>query len=551
MLRKSLFIPAVILGKIALIFLILYFNVGMFGFDSYIHLQYVDSIIENGEIVEIDIAASYYDFVGLHVLSSAITLLTGLKTEIIYEFVSIVIPILLFDLSVIAFIRHVEKKRRGYITNDFNLQYLAVVLLYPAIIGIQMFIGRPNSLGIGLFSLCLYLYLCKPERFRAQILAGFLAIATMKVHHLSAIFLLPVIFFTSIFFAINYKAILSLVYTVPAVLIVRTILNSREFNIVNLYFSRNEVYATLYNVFIKNTFSLLVLWLIITMIGYLIRRRYGKRISAFFSTHKVAKLSILSLVGIILIAEVIGLFIYTANLQSWYISVELVIIFILSGVALLFPDSVKYALFALGFSFYGFTVVFSLAFSSAEHELSWVAPRTFVFTIIFVSLLGYLAISGLFGWLSKKWKTLIIATLLFNSYLSFAYMGEQYLPGYNLTNDYQNLTFANNIEGYVNLTLYSSRISIPFSISKFIDGINIYGLPLLIDSNSSLAENANRLRWTSLYYIVIGNVMDQWLGTPIYLSQSEITYYLGLLIGTRPTFHVVMSNSKNFLLYHF
>ncbi|MCG3215128.1 MAG: hypothetical protein KAS63_00275 [Candidatus Heimdallarchaeota archaeon] len=549
--RKSLFIPAVILGKIALIFLILYFNVGMFGFDSYIHLQYVDSIIENGEIVEIDIAASYYDFVGLHVLSSAITLLTGLKTEIIYEFVSIVIPILLFDLSVIAFIRHVEKKRRGYITNDFNLQYLAVVLLYPAIIGIQMFIGRPNSLGIGLFSLCLYLYLCKPERFRAQILAGFLAIATMKVHHLSAIFLLPVIFFTSIFFAINYKAILSLVYTVPAVLIVRTILNSREFNIVNLYFSRNEVYATLYNVFIKNTFSLLVLWLIITMIGYLIRRRYGKRISAFFSTHKVAKLSILSLVGIILIAEVIGLFIYTANLQSWYISVELVIIFILSGVALLFPDSVKYALFALGFSFYGFTVVFSLAFSSAEHELSWVAPRTFVFTIIFVSLLGYLAISGLFGWLSKKWKTLIIATLLFNSYLSFAYMGEQYLPGYNLTNDYQNLTFANNIEGYVNLTLYSSRISIPFSISKFIDGINIYGLPLLIDSNSSLAENANRLRWTSLYYIVIGNVMDQWLGTPIYLSQSEITYYLGLLIGTRPTFHVVMSNSKNFLLYHF
>ena len=223
----------------------------------------------------------------------------------------------------------------------------------------------------------------------------------------------------------------------------------------------------------------------------------------------------------------------------------------MSGVALLFPDSVKYALFALGFSFYGFTVVFSLAFSSAEHELSWVAPRTFVFTIIFVSLLGYLAISGLFGWLSKKWKTLIIATLLFNSYLSFAYMGEQYLPGYNLTNDYQNLTFANNIEGYVNLTLYSSRISIPFSISKFIDGINIYGLPLLIDSNSSLAENANRLRWTSLYYIVIGNVMDQWLGTPIYLSQSEITYYLGLLIGTRPTFHVVMSNSKNFLLYHF
>lgn len=522
----------------------------MFGFDSYIHLQHVDSIISNNNITRVDVASSYYDFVGLHVLTSGISFLTGLKAKLIYEFVSVVIPILLFDLSVIAFIRHVEKKKRGYIPNDFGIQYLALILLYPAIIGIQMFIGRPNSLGIGLFSLCLYLYLCKPESFRAQIIAGFLAIVTMKVHHLSAVFLLPVILFSSIFFAVNYKSILSLVYAIPAVLIVRTILDSQEFNIVNLYFSRNETYATLYDVFIKNSFSLLVLWVIITLIGYLIRIRYGERISKFFSKNTVAKISVILIVSAVIITEIIGLFIYTANLPSWYISTELVILFILSAVALLFPDRVKYALFALGFCFYGFTVVSSLMFSSAEHELSWVAPRTFVFTLIFMGFLGFLAISELLGKLGKIWKTLLIAVLLFNSYLSLAYMGDEYLPGYNLTNDYQNITFAKSIEENVNLTIYGSRISIPFSISKFIEGVNIYELPLVLDSNSSLLENGQRIRQTSLYYVVLSTVMDQWLGTPIYLSQMEITYYLGVLIPNRPTLHVVINNGKNFLLYH-
>ena len=522
----------------------------MFGFDSYIHLQHVDSIISNNNITRVDVASSYYDFVGLHVLTSAVSFLTGLEAELIYEFVSVVIPILLFDLSIIAFIRHIEKKKRGYIPNDFSIQYLAIVLLYPAIIGIQMFIGRPNSLGIGLFSLCMYLYLCKPESFRSQIVAGFLAITTMKIHHLSAVFLLPVILFSSIFFAVNYKSILSLVYAVPAVLIVRTILNSQEFSIVNLYFSRNPTYEMLYNIFIKNSFSLLVLWVIFTLIGYLIRIRYGDRISNFFSKNTAAKISIFLIAGAVIIVEIIGLFIYTANLPSWYISTELVILFILSAVALLFPDRVKYALFALGFCFYGFTVVSSLMFSSAEHELSWVAPRTFVFTLIFVSFLGFLAISDLLGKLGKIWKTLFIVVLIFNSYLSLAYMGEKYLPGYNLTNDYQNITFANSVEANVNLTIYGSRISIPFSISKFIDGINIYQLPLLLDSNSSLLINGQRIRQTSLYYIVLSTVMDQWLGTPIYLSPMELTYYLGILIPYRPTLHVVINNGKNFLLYH-
>ena len=93
----------------------------MFGFDSYIHLQHVDSIISNNNITRVDIASSYYDFVGLHVLTSAVSFLTGLEAELIYEFVSVVIPILLFDLSIIAFIRHVEKKKKGYIQINIKI----------------------------------------------------------------------------------------------------------------------------------------------------------------------------------------------------------------------------------------------------------------------------------------------------------------------------------------------------------------------------------------------------------------------------------------------
>jgi len=535
----------------------------MFGFDSYIHLQYVDSIITENHIIELSIAKSYYDFVGFHVFASAISLLTGLSADMIYEFVSIVIPILIFDLSIIAFIHHVNKKKKGYVSQNLNIRYLALILLYPSLIGIQMFLGRPNTLGISLFSLCLYLYLCKPESFRAQIIAGFLAIATVKVHHLSAVFLLPVIFFTSIFLAENYKSILSLVYAIPVVFIVQTILNSREFSIVNLYFTENETYSTLYNVFIKNAFSLLALWVLITLIGYIIRKVFARRMRVFISSNlrkkygsntsstiirRFAKISIIFLVASIIVLEIVGIFNYTASLTSWYISVELVIIFLLSGIALIKPDKVKYSLFIIGFFFYGITVVFSLAFSSAEHELSWVAPRTFIFTIIFISLLAFLAISGFLKQLKKKWLTIFIAVLLVNSYFSMKYMDDQYFPGYNLKNDYQNLTFAYTIDSGLNMTTVT--ISIPFSISKFIKGVDIYRIPLLIDSNISLEENANFISnpFLNIKYIVISEVMDQWLGTPILLSAEEITFYISSLYLNSPTFNLVLSNGKNFLL---
>jgi hypothetical protein len=520
----------------------------MFGFDSYIHLQYVDSILSTGHITELSIAQSYYDFVGFHVFASAISSLTGLSAEMLYEFISTIIPILIFDLTIVAFIHYSEKKRRGYTTQDLNLQYLALVLLFPSIIGIQMFLGRPNSLGISLFCLCLYLYICKSNSFRAQLIAGFLAIVTVKVHHLSAVFLLPVILFVSIFLAEDYKSILSLVYALPAVIIVNTILNSREFSIVNFYFTRNEFYETIYNIFIKNMFSLLVLWVIVTLIGFLIRKQYGKKISEFFTKQEFSRIALMILVGGMVIVQIIGLFIYTSNLPSWFVSAELVILFLLSGVALIKPNRVKYTLFILGFFFYGLTVVFSLVFGATEHELSWVAPRTFVFTIIFVGILGFLSISGLLKSLKKKWSSLLVIVLLFNSYLSLAYVGDQYLPGYNLTNEYYDLTFAYNIEA--NVDFAGSSISMPFSISKFITGINIYRIPQLLDSNSSMETNALRMKSSYfIRYIVIGEVMDQWLGTPIQLTQDELIFYICLSYNNIPLFHLITSNGKNFLLY--
>ncbi len=584
--RKSFFIPAIVLGQLLLVFLILYFNVGMYGFDAYIHLQYVDSILGNQHIIELDIAKSYYDFIGFHVFASALSALTGLKPSIIFEFVSIMVPILLFDFSIIAFIRHLEKKKQGYTSHVFNLKYLALVLLFPSIIGIQMLLGRPNTLGIGLFSLCLYMYLCKQERLRSQIIAGFLAIVTVKVHHLSAIFLLPVILFASIFLSKNLKTILSLVYAIPAVIIVETILDSREFGIVNFYFSRNETYEMLYNLFIRNEFMLLILWLIVTLIGFLLRTRktelsnltkrflilplfslftekaqnsiqsFFKRVKSFLTRKKIITSLLVCLVTSIVIVEIVGLFNYTASLASWYITVELIIIFLLSGVALLFPDTVKSALFALGFCFYGLTVVFSLVFSSAEHELSWVAPRTFIFTIIFISILAFLAISDVIGKVKRKFLPIFFILLIANSYFSMTYMGEQYFPGYNLTSSYENMTFAYSFNAVANVGPTTTSMS--FSVSKYIDGINIYSLPLLLDSNSSLQTNANRLLFSWLKYVVIGSVMDQWLRTPLYLSHDDISYYLGTLryynygpfTIARPTFNLVMSNGYNYLLYN-
>ncbi len=584
--RRSFFIPAIIIGQLLIVFLILYLNVGMYGFDAYIHLQYVDSILGNQHIIELDIAKSYYDFIGFHVFASAMSALTGLKPNIIFEFVSIMVPILLFDFSIIAFIRHLEKKKKGYTSHSFNLKYFALILLFPSIIGIQMLLGRPNTLGIGLFSLCLYLYLCKQERLRSQIIAGFLAIVTVKVHHLSAIFLLPVILFTSIFLAKNLKTILSLVYAIPAVIIVEVILDSREFGIVNFYFSRNETYEMLYNLFIRNSFMFLVLWLIVTLIGFLLRtkktelsnmlkrflvlplfslfteraqnsiRSFIKRMKTFITKKKIVTGLLICLIAGIITVEIVGLFNYTANLASWYITVELVIIFLLSGVALLFPDTVKSALFALGFCFYGLTVVFSLVFSSSEHELSWVAPRTFIFTLIFVSILAFLAISDVISKVKRKFLPIFFVLLIANSYFSMAYMGEQYFPGYNLTSSYENMTFAYSFNAVANIT--PSTTSMSFSVSKYVHGINIYALPLLLDSNSSLQTNANRLLYSWMKYVVIGSVMDQWLGAPLYLSQEDISYYLGTLryynygpiTIARPTFNLIMSNGHNYLLYN-
>ena len=295
-------------------------------------------------------------------------------------------------------------------------------------------------------------------------------------------------------------------------------------------------------------FSLLVLWVIITLIGFLIRKRYGKRISEFFTTRKYTKIAMIILVSGLVLIQIIGFFLYTASLPSWYVSVELVILFVLSGLALLKASRVKYALFVLGFCFYGLTVVFSLVFSATEHELSWVAPRTFVFTLIFVGILGFLSVSGFLKSLRKKWLTLVVTGLIFNSFLSLAYIGDQYLPGYNLTNDYNDITFARNIE--LNVDFSSSSISMPFSISKFIPGINIYQIPMLIDSNSSLATNGLRMKSSYfIRYIVIGEVMDQWLGNPILLTPEELTFYLCLHYNNIPLFHLIVSDSKNFLLY--
>ncbi|MCK4973517.1 MAG: hypothetical protein KAS52_09355, partial [Candidatus Heimdallarchaeota archaeon] len=232
------------------------------------------------------------------------------------------------------------------------------------------------------------------------------------------------------------------------------------------------------------------------------------------------------------------------------------IIFLLSGVALIFPDTVKSALFALGFCFYGLTVVFSLVFSSTEHELSWVAPRTFIFTLIFISILAFLAISDVIGKVKRKFLPIFFILLIANSYFSIGYMGEQYFPGYNLTSSYENMTFAYSFNAVANVGPTTTSMS--FSVSKYIDGINIYRLPLLLDSNSSLQTNANRLIYSGLKYVVIGSVMDQWLGTPLYLSQEDISYYLGTLryynygpfTIPRPTFNLVMSNGQNYLLYN-
>ena len=556
--RKSYFIPTIIVGKLLLFFLILYFNLGMYGFDSYLHLQYVDSIISNGHILELPIAPSYADFIGFHVFASAISSMTGLEANIIYEFVSTIIPILIFDLTVVAFIRHMDKKKKGYISNDVNLKYLALILLYPAIIGIQMLLGRPNSLGISLFSLCLYLYLCKPERFRAQILAGFLAVVTLEVHHLSAIFLLPVIFFSSIFLAKNYKAILSLVYAIPAVLIIQVIQTSREFSIVNQYLElASPAYKKMHDIFITNEYLFLIAWLTITLLGFFIRMRFGEKISNFFSTRKPTKIILISSVFAIVILEVSGLFVYTATLNSWFVTLELGIIVVLSGIALIFNNTARIALFSLGFFFYGLTVILSLMFRS-EHELSWVAPRTFIFTILFVSLLAYIAISDILPRLKAKWKTLFVSALLLNSYFSFAYMGEHYLPGYNLTNSYQSMTIAYSIDSAVNLSIITQlTISIPFSVSKFIDGFNIYNrnTQVFLNSSKTIQENGYLIATSPYRYIVIGTVMDLWLGLPMRLSTQELTYLLNVLRQgfpwpNRPTLHVVISNNHNYLIYH-
>jgi len=563
--KKSLFIPTLILSKILFIFLVLYFNLGMFGFDSYIHLQYIDAIIERKQIFEFAIAPAYYDFVGFHVLASGISLMTGISSEVLYEFISIIVPILIFDLTILAFIRHTEKKKNGYISNKMRFQYLAIVLLYPAMIGIQMFLGRPNSLGISLFSLCLYLYLCKPQSFRAQLIASVLAIVTVQVHHMSALFLVPIIIYVSIFQVKNIGSVVSLIYVIPVFNIINTILESSEFEKVNYFLSLNPAYAQVFDVFVNLKYLFLSIWIYLTFTIYIIRTKESERarfgdmiqeIKQFLSIGKtnvrfekvnIRKILKLSTLGALITVQIVGLFVYSTSLSSWFISVELVIIFILSGLALISNNKMKLSLFSLGFFFYGMTVVFSLLFSS-DHELSWVAPRTFVFTVLIVSILAYLAISDWLPKLRSYWRILFLTILLFNSYLSMAYIGNQYLPSYNLNNSYQNLTIANSMDSLIDFNI--SRTSIPFSIAKFIGGINIYTLPIIVSSTFEMFENGHHLTHTFLDYIVIGTVMDQWLGLPYHLTQDELMYLLNFYYVGDLSYHVIINNGNNFLLYN-
>jgi hypothetical protein len=259
------------------------------------------------------------------------------------------------------------------------------------------------------------------------------------------------------------------------------------------------------------------------------------------------RITYLGAIGVFVIVEIIGLFIYSASLSSWFISAELVIIFVLSGLSLISKSKLKLSLFSLGFFFYGMTVVFSLLFS-AEPELSWVAPRTFAFAIIIVSLLAFLAISDWLPKLKKHWQMLLLIVLVFNSYLSLAYVGQQYLPSYNLTNSYENLTIANSMDSLIDFN--SSRASIPFSVAKFINGINIYELPIILSPVFSMAMNADHLTRTWFEYILIGTVMDQWLGLPYRLTQDELTYLLNFYYTGDLSYHVVISNGRNFLLYN-
>jgi hypothetical protein len=263
------------------------------------------------------------------------------------------------------------------------------------------------------------------------------------------------------------------------------------------------------------------------------------------------KIGSIALIASIVILEIAGLFVYSTTLNSWFITLELVIILILSGIALIFNNTARMALFSLGFFFYGLTVVLSLMFGS-EHELSWVAPRTFIFAILIISLLAYIAISDILPKLKAKWKPLFVSALIVNSYFSFAYMGNQYLPGYNLTNDYQDITLAYSIDSAINLTVITSySISIPFSISKHIDGFNIYNrnTQVFLNPNSTIQANAYQLSRTFYKYIVIGTVMDVWLGLPLRFSTQDLTYLLCILFNNWPTQHVVISNNHNYLIY--
>lgn len=283
-----------------------------------------------------------------------------------------------------------------------KIQYLAIILLFPALIGIQMFLGRPNSLGISLFSLCLYLYICKPQNFRFQIIASTLAIVTVQVHHMSALFLVPVIIFTSLFLVKDIKSVISLIYAIPTMIILNTILNSSEFEKVNYFLSMNPSYEGVFNTFVGNKYIFLSLWIILTFISYYLRTYQKNFIKSQFeklkekikqtniirkideSTNQVnlKKLSYYATIGALIIVEVIGIFVYSASLSSWFISAELVLLLILSGLSLISKNTMKICLFILGFFFYGMTVVSTMLFSS-EPELSWVAPRTFIFTVIF------------------------------------------------------------------------------------------------------------------------------------------------------------------------
>ena len=519
----------------------------MFGFDSYLHLQYAKSIVDTGHINSTKIMESYTDFSGFHLFLASLSLVSGVSLSKIFKYCSVIIPIIIFDLTVLAFIRKSNKKNQVAQIETINIQYFSVILLFPSLIGLQMLFGRPNSLGLSLFIFVVYMYLCHSESFRMQILAGFLSVVVVKIHHLSGLFLLPILFYISVFYVSDYKTLLSMVYTIPAVFIMEIILNSREFQILRIYLSRIEFYQNLANITFYEIAILLILWVCLTFVGFYIRKNYGTKLIEKLNEKKWMIYAKVCFVSMLVVGELISITYYTVSLSSVYITIEMIVLFTLSGAALLKWEKIRYSLFILGLGFFFLTGILFLTISTIDHELVWIAPRTFVFTIIFIALLSYLAVSNFLFQLKRKMFTIFLMILVLNTSCSALYIGCEYLPNYNLYNRYSQITFAVWI--YSNVNVSENSISLPFSVGKFIPGFDIYKSPIWFNQYSTRNENALRLLQFHTPYIAIGTNMDLWLSPSVHLDFEDIEYYINTNYADYPLFHLIYSSNDYFLLY--